>query len=200
MGNDPYTIRVSYHHKNSGMYRDFLTLRKPKKTFLGGNSLKVMDERKNILGSITKKFSLTSRKLVIKDVSNTKLFTLKAGKSVGKNYFEIYNNRFDKKLSVGEIRREWNENWWKGEGLNQQQQGYSSMPMQQQQGYGSMPMQQGYNQQQPYQSQSGFLGQAPPMRNEDTYAVQFPLQSSSFDKALILGAAFLIDFVFFDKK
>ena len=164
--NEPFTLRLGFSDQ-MGNYRDFLSLRHPRKTFLGGNTLKVMDERKNLIGSISKKFSLTSRKFVINDTSNNGMFIIKSGKTLGKNYFEIFNSRLNKKQSIGEIRREWNESWWNGQsGSNWQGLGFQQ---------GVQP------------------------QNQDTYAVQFPLNASAMEKSLILCSTFLIDFVFFDQ-
>jgi hypothetical protein len=173
---DPFTIRIGFLGGND--YQDVLGLRRPRKTFLGGNSLKVMDMNKNLIGSITKKFSLTSRKFVISDMNNNALYTLKAGKTLGKGTFEIFNNRIDKKATVGEVRKEWNQDWWSG---NQQwgnygQQKQFGQPMQQQGLLGSQ--QQGFGNQQPIQQQ-GWTGQQgfgtqQPMQQ----GVQQPQQSS----------------------
>jgi hypothetical protein len=225
--NEPFTIRVGF--LGGSEYQDFLGLRRPRKTLLGGNSLKVMDMNKNILGTITKKFSLTSRKFVINDPANNILFTLKAGKTLGKGTFEIFNNRIDKKATVGELRKEWSQDWWTGKQQwgtwAQPQQGYqqgftgTQQPaVQQSHGIGhsiknalhigqhnqqplqQQPLQQGYQQplQQGFQQplQQGYV----PAYSEDTYALQFPWNSLSSEKALILCATFLIDFVFFNQN
>jgi hypothetical protein len=216
--NEPFTIRVGFLGANND-YQDFLGLRRPKKTLLGGNSLKVMDMNKNILGTITKKFSLTSRKFVINDASNSVMFTLKAGKSLGKGNFEIYNSRIDKRAVVGEIRKEWNQDWWTGKqqwgSWSQQQQ---QLPAQQSSGGIGQSIKNalhiGHQQQAPLQQQQGFQQQAPlqqgylpqqqqgwvPSYSEDTYALQFPFNALPVEKSLILCATFLIDFVFFNQN
>jgi len=210
--NEPFTIRVGFVGANND-YQDFLGLRRPRKTILGGNSLKVMDMNKNILGTITKKFSLTSRKFVINDASNNIMYTLKAGKTLGKGNFEIFNSRIDKRAVVGEIRKEWNQDWWTGKqqwGTWSQQQ--QQLPQQSSGGFGQSiknalhlghqqpvqqpPLQQQGFQQQPLQQQQSWT----PTYSEDTYAVQFPFNALPVEKSVILCATFLIDFVFFNQN
>jgi hypothetical protein len=43
------------------------------------------------------------------------------------------------------------------------------------------------------------LGMQQGMANQDTYAIQFPVNATSFEKSLILCSTFLIDFVFYDQ-
>jgi len=105
--NMPFTLIVSFYN-NQTEQTDVLRIRYPKKSLFASKSLTVMNDQKQLIGTISKKFSLTTRKLAIMDKDNNVLFTLKARNQMGTSVFKIYRQ----KAVVGQISKGFEQHWW----------------------------------------------------------------------------------------
>jgi uncharacterized protein YxjI len=99
----PFKIHINIQDPRTNQLVHLMTIKRPYK-FIGG-LLDIKDGNHNPLGSVKKKFSITSRKFIVVDTTGRELYSLKASHVVGRS-FAVCDLRNGER-EVGQIKKQW---------------------------------------------------------------------------------------------